>query len=552
MTTNCIYHKCSLLVAALGFCSFCPSAFAAPGMVAATFGASDVRAGYEVLQSGGTSIDAALTTAIGQVVSSGGSFVSYAGVLSLVYYDSSNRKVYFLDAGYSVPRAEMDALSIPERDSGRTSLVPGFMAGVEAAHRKFGKLTFARLFEQAIQRAEEGIVVDAQFDAYFQLSSRTLKRLPESRNFARKDDGTFYRRGETWRQPILAKTLRKVSADGAAYMYSGEWGQKFVEIARREGSRISLDDLKSYAPSWNETLQTSFRDYEVFAPGLSSGSGVNIIEALHLAELADFRKFGRPTQSAESLFRLIQIVNCRLLSDVLQDNAKAIEGRDLSPQSRATKETSQWIWDQMRAGQWMLTPGKVSGDGGPAGKHTAGVVAVDQWGNVVALTHSSNSSLWGETGIIIDGIPVPDSASFQQSEVKRAGPGGRLPNDMVPLIVLRQGRPAFACSAIGGGLHEKTITALIDVLEFGIEPAVAAKSPAPLLPAWENGPVAQVRKGDYSSGLLEAVRKRGQSINVLNAADADEFEGTWTGIWRNPQSGLLQGGSEVAGCVLPR
>jgi gamma-glutamyltranspeptidase / glutathione hydrolase len=111
----------------------------------------------ESLKRGGSAADAVLTTALSQVALNAGATVSYAGILTAVYYDSSSGKVYSLNASWNTPRNETDPLSIPPQGTafGRTALVPGFMAGVEALHQRFGRRPFAELFEPSIWLAEQ-------------------------------------------------------------------------------------------------------------------------------------------------------------------------------------------------------------------------------------------------------------------------------------------------------------------------------------------------------------------------------------------------------------
>ena len=80
---------------------------------------------------------------------------------------------------------------------------------------------------------------------------------------------------------------------------------------------------------------------------------------------------------------------------------------------------------------------------------------MDHWGNVAAVTHSIYTAIWGNTGIFVAGISIPDPAAFLQDAIKRAGPGRRLPDAISPLIITRDGKPILASTAIGGGLHQQ-------------------------------------------------------------------------------------------------
>ena len=94
-------------------------------------------------------------------------------------FDAASGKVDFLDAQFRIPLAETDPRSIP-KTGGRTALVPGFMAGVQAAHERFGKVPFARLFEPAIALAERGETVSPVMEWWIHSKRSVLSRLPET------------------------------------------------------------------------------------------------------------------------------------------------------------------------------------------------------------------------------------------------------------------------------------------------------------------------------------------------------------------------------------
>jgi gamma-glutamyltranspeptidase / glutathione hydrolase len=521
-----------------------PAATVNGGVVVATSGPVGVNAGVVMLKKGGSAADAALATSLTQVAQVAGAYVSYAGVLSLMYYDSSTEEVFYLNAGFDTPREEKDPLSIPARASGRTALVPGFMAGVEAAHRRFGKLPFARLFDPALALAEDGVRIDPDMAQWIAQRKDVLARLPETKRVFTKADGSFYADGDLFRQPDLAQTLRRVARDGAGVMYTGDWAKRFVEAVQRDGGKVTLEDLQAYRAVWEKPLRTTFRDHEVCASGFSSREGVNLLEAFNLLEAADLKRRGHYRESPESLFWLAQILGCQDLMWLPADRAKHPHGMDLSPVARLKKETAAAIWERMQKGTWRYSR-KATGSGGPRTDHSDAVVAVDRWGNVAALTHTINTNLWGETGLFVDGVSIPDPGALQREQIREAGPGKRLPDTMGPLIVLRDNRPLLASSAIGSGLHEKTVQVLLNLLEFGLGPQEAVDAPYLLPRSWEkDGPVVRVIEDTFDGKVLDGLRANGQPVTVLRKADAGEWgrwRGYWVGVSIDPKTGARRG-----------
>ncbi|MGP0069312.1 MAG: gamma-glutamyltransferase [Isosphaeraceae bacterium] len=518
------------------------------GMVVGLTGRRAVHAGLEVLKQGGSASDAAMATAMAQIVEVAGSYISFAGILTMTYYDSATGKVYFLNAGYNTPIEEKDPLSIPKMDpltgagipSGRTALVPGFMAGAQAAHDRFGKLPFATLVEPSIALAEDGFDVDPLLAGFIQYRKGVLSRLPETKRVFTKDDGAFYARGDRFRQPDLAKTLRQLSAKGSTAMYTGEWSRRFVDAVRRDGGRITARDLESYKVIWEEPVETTYHGTHVFAPGFSSTGGVDTVEALNLLELADLKTYGSPARSAESLFRLIQITKNQNHSYAPETATRRYPGRDFSPRARISKDNARWIWERMQQGDWPYTIKPAEGTKGRPG-HSSGVVAVDRWGNVAAVTHTINTALWGNTGIFVGGVSIPDSAAFQQDAIRKAGPGRRLPDPMAPLIITRDGKPILASTAIGGGLHQRNIQVLANIFEFGMDAQSAVDAPAFLSQDWsETRSIAQVPKGAFDPKVLDGVRALRQEVKELSPQERAMFVGYWAGIAIDPRTGLLR------------
>ena len=219
------------------------------GMVVGLTGQQAVHAGLGILKQGGTAADAAMATAMSQVVEVAGSYISFAGIMSMTYYDAASGKVHFLNACYNTPSGEKDPLSIPKLNpytlkgnpSGRTALVPGFMAGVEAAHARFGKLPFAKLFEPAIALADEGFRIDPVLAGFIKHRKEVLSRLPATKRVFTKENGKLYDQGDLFRQPELAKTLRQVSLKGTSFLYEGDWA---TAIRRSRSTRWRSDHTR--------------------------------------------------------------------------------------------------------------------------------------------------------------------------------------------------------------------------------------------------------------------------------------------------------------------
>jgi gamma-glutamyltranspeptidase/glutathione hydrolase len=169
----------------------------------------------------------------------------------------------------------------------------------------------------------------------------------------------------------------------------------------------------------------------------------------------------------------------------------------------------------------------------PGGGHSDALVAIDTEGNVAAVVHSINTIMWGETGIFVDGISIPDSACFQQLRMEQEGPGNRLSEETNPIVFLEGGQPILASASIGSGLHQRTNSMTWSVLDFGMDVATAQAQPAIGYPELSefSGPSIreQVRLGDFSAPVLEDARNLGLLIDEVSPLEFS-LRGYWVGI----------------------
>jgi len=509
---------------------------ASKGMVASTSEALATHAGLKVLQHGGNAADAALTTSFSQIALTAGSAVSYGGIMTAVYYDAASNKVYTLNAAYNTVKKETDPLTIPiqGQHSGRMALVPGFMAGAQALHDRFGKLPFSRLLEPAIWIAEHGVTLSPLLEGWFRQAQGFVTRLPEGRRIFTKTNQQLYKAGDLFRQPALAETLKKVAAQGSGYMYKGEWARHFVDAIQREGGKITMDDLSSYRPMWTEPLRIPYGGYEVVSLGPPNIGGLMTLGSLKLAEVAEIKKYGHYTKSADALYYLIQTSRMQYGYTYMpaENRRRIFPGIDPSPEAQVSTDTAEQMLAYLRL---HINPVAAPKEPGPG--HSAAVIAVDKDGNVACILHSINTTLWGTTGIFVDGVSIPDSAAFQQRQIAEAGMGVRFPDPSNPLMVLKGGKPVLVSAAVGEipALHLATLQNLMNVLDFGMDPKTAVVQPntqgpylgksltAPPRPEYE---IETVSSG-FSETVLDGVRARGQRIRVLPGNDQ---AGYWIGV----------------------
>jgi len=518
------------------------------GLVAATMSPIAVHAGVETLRQGGTAADAAATVALTQITMGLGSYVSYAGILQLVYYDAKSGKVSTLNAGWNSYLGETDPKSIPVDDlgpvafgmkptggaEGRKTLVPGFMAGIEQMHKRFGRLPFRELFQPAIWCAENGVTISPMLEKFFSMREKYLSRTVEGRAFMNQAGDGLPKSGDRFVQPELAKTLRAVAKSGSSYMYTGAWGEQFVQAVQREGGKATMEDMKRYRPIWEEPLSTAFLGHTVFVPGTSNGGGSQVLEALNLGEELKLDQMGSYQNDPEA-FRTLS----RILRKVEYDSyvAKYLPGSlsgDRISKAYAKAQASA-------LGEVRDPPQPVDTH------HSDSVVVVDRWGNVAALVHTINTVLWGTTGIVVGGIPISDAAGFQQASIAMIKPGHLVPHDMTPAIAMAGNKPVLAVASIGESLTPETLRVLVGTLANHLDPLAVMAAPHLLV---NNQPEKAgesfstkpelVPEGAYDLDFLQHLRTLGVNTEQKSKQEANTLRGTAVLGTIDPRSGVLR------------
>lgn len=527
-----------------------PAARGHRGAVTTALNGFAARVGEEALRQGGSAVDAVLSAALAQIVLAGGAVISVFGILALMHYDAQSGEVSSLNAGWNTVLGEDDPLSIPGtlnaggdglanmmgtgKPSGRTALVGGFMRGLESAHRRFGKLPFARLFDAAIELAEDGFAVTPVLARYIDVRKQDLARLPETRAIFFKADGAPYAEGDHFRQPALAETLRRIAAEGADYMYKGAWAAKCVAAIQADGGRMTRADLAAYESIWLAPLTIERGSHTLAFLGEPCEGSVNLVESLNLCEAAEIKERGHWSTSADSVVRVAKC--CAAMGGMRYDTPEkqqaAFPGIAMDRKARLSEDHARALWSHLD----QKSPIRFT----PKGTHSDVVIAVDGDGNMAALCHSINCLIWGRTAIMVDGVSIGDPAAYMQSMVAATPRGTQLPNPIEAGIVLKDGQPDTAWASMGVGLHYQTTQSLLSLVDFGMSLEETVNAPRLLLPVSPDGShrdlILRVIDGEFPDHVLDAT---GLEVKRLQPADARFAQGLWVAIRRDSATGEL-------------
>lgn len=523
------------------------------GMVASASAIAS-QIGVEIMKRGGNAVDAAVAVGLALAVVypvagniGGGGFMTIRmadGRTTVIDYREmapgrASRDMYLDERGRVIPEAS----TIGYRAVG----VPGTVAGMALAWKKFGTLAWEDLVRPAEKLAREGFPVDDRLIGSLRAYRSVLSRFPDTRRIFLRN-GRGYREGDILRQPELAATLRRLMEYGPDEFYRGKTARLIAEDMARNGGLITLDDLKSYRAVERRPLRTTYRGYEMITVPPPSSGGVALIEMLHMLEPYDLAALGH--NSSDYIHLLVEVMR-----RAFADRAAFLGDPDFSPLpvagliSRAYADERRKTIDMKRA-----TPSTEIGHGNPLpyeSEQTTHYTIVDAAENVVSNTYTLNSGFGSGvvahgTGILLNNEMddftskpgVPNQFGLIQSEANSIAPRKRPLSAMTPTIVLKDGRPYFAVGSPGGPTIINTVLQVIlNIIDFHMNIQQAIDMPR-VHHQWLPDRIVYEPFG-LSRDTIEALKRRGHTF-----IDRPRYMGDAQGVMIDPETGMRLGAAD--------
>ncbi|MFI5093610.1 MAG: gamma-glutamyltransferase [Candidatus Acidiferrales bacterium] len=521
------------------------------------------QAGVEILKRGGNAVDAGVAVAFAlAVVEPAAGNIGGGGFMLVRLADG--RSTFFDYREVAPGKATRDMyigadgklvknLSVIGYKS---VAVPGTVAGLELALKTYGKLKLADVMAPAIRLAEDG----------FPISEKMAKQLEDQREYLQEfavsrriflNDGKMFKAGDTFKQPELAATLKRIAKNGAAEFYRGETAHMIADDMQRMGGLIRLEDLAQYQPKMRQPLHADYEldghKWEVISSPPPSSGGVAIIEAMNMLQ-------GVPLKGWNDLESVHMVVET--MRRVFADRAAYLADPDFSrvpvdgltsecyaneleatidplhaTPSSAVKAGTPHVCGVSAA---MPAPQTVSGLG--EGQHTTHFSVVDSAGNAVASTYTLNDSygshVTSTAGFLLNdemddfttqpGVP---NALFGliQSKANAIAPGHRPLSSMVPTMVLRDGKLSFVTGSPGGPtIISATLLSVLNWMRLGMNAQAAINAPR-FHHQWL--PDVILMENDFPESIEAALKAEGYQtrrrghIGLVNAIGIDPKTG---------------------------
>lgn len=510
--------------------------------VVATLHPLSSMAGMRLLAQGGNAFDAAVAAAVATtVVDPKNSTIGGQGFATV--YVARERAVKALNFYGTAPKAAtIEALKDkPYRTGYLSTPVPSNLKGYAALHRAYGTRSWAEVLAPAIELAEHGFVVDDQFAGILGVLERRLDYPSTRRVFF--PGGKAPRPGEIFRQPDLARTLKRIAAEGADVFYKGEIARGIAAFYAVNRGILSYDDLASYEAKWVEPISVDYRGYTVYTQPPNS-SGIAVLMQLRLLEGFDLRALAH---NGPEYLHLIGEVQRLAIADrnryVADPEFVAVPLERLLSREYAAERRKLIV-----SGRTMpAVPAPGAATAKAEKSNTTHLTVADGAGNMVALTQTLGS--WYGSGVIAGDTGVLFSNQLRHLHTEadspsKLGPGRRPRSNQSPLIVLKDGKPWLAIGTPGSdGIWQRLAQVLVNVIDFDMDLQRAAATPRMIYGGYqETGtqvpPVFEI-EDRIAPATIAALRARGYELKVIPSD-----EGSVNGVMRDPATGFLYGGAD--------
>jgi gamma-glutamyltranspeptidase/glutathione hydrolase len=505
-------------------------------------------AGASVMGRGGNAVDAAVATAFALAVThpsagniGGGGFMivrTASGDLTAFDYREKaplkSTRTMYLDKDGNIDRALTATGYLAPG-------VPGSVRGLEAAHRKFGKLPWKEVVMPGVLLAESGFTLSpALADSLNQELAQGMAKYPASVAAYGKPGGGTWAAGDRIVLTDLGRTLRAIATDGPDAFYKGWIADRIAEDMTANGGLITKADLAAYRAKIRTPIRGTYRGFEIVSMPPPSSGGTALIEMLNILEPLDLKAKGLLT--APALHLQIEAMRRAYL-----DRARHLGDPDFSdiPVSRLTSKAhartvAANIASDKSSRSLELGSDILTAAGSQEPEETTHYSVIDRNGMAVTTT----TTLEGGFGsnVVVKGAGFllnNEMGDFNKKpgDTNAGGDIGTLPNQiepgkrmlssMTPTMVIRDGKVVLLTGSPGGRTIINTVLAIVlGVTEYGLT-GRAAVDLKRVHHAWMPDDVT-VESGVGDDAIAQ-LRAMGHSVRILKGRQGDAHS-----IWIAP------------------
>lgn len=522
----------------------------AEGHMAAAANPLAAEAGREMLRQGGSAIDAAVAMqAVLTLVEPQSSGIG--GGAFIMLWDGQTVRAY--DGRETAPAGATEQLLLKAdgtpmafRDAqigGRSVGTPGVLRALEMAHKKTGRLPWARLFEPAIRLSEQGFAISPRLHMLIG-EDRFIAQSPDMAGYFLNPDGTPKATGTLLKNPALAAVFRRIAKEGPDALHHGPIAD---EIARKvqghaNAGSLSVADLNGYAAKERAPLCTDYKQWKVCGMPPPSSGGIAVAQILGLLQALEARDPRlaiapmKPVRSASPAGLEPTPEAVHLMAEAgrlaFADRALYVADPDFTPVPVAGLVAPDYLAHRAELigerSMGTAKPGQPTGvqvtyapDRSPLRISTSHVVAVDGLGGAVSMTTTVEGAFGSH--VMVQGFLLNNQMtdfSFSPEEngqpvANRVQPGKRPRSSMAPTLVFdrQSGELLLTVGSPGGdqiiGYVSKSLVAMLD---WKLDPQAAIGLPN----FGSRNRATELEAGLFSPALKQALKDRGHALREID------------------------------------
>lgn len=494
------------------------------------------QAGLDILKKGGNAVDAAIATAAALTVVEPSSNGIGGDAFALVWIKG---ELHGLNSSGRSPKGiSIDAVKELGHDKmptyGWTPVtVPGAPGAWAELSKRFGKLPLTEVLKPAIDYAENGYPVSPVVAQMWERAFNKFREVLKGDEFAGwfetfTPEGKAPQAGDIWRSPGHASTLRSIAETNGESFYRGELAEKIAAHAEQYNGFLSKEDLAAYQPEWVQPIKVNYRGYDVWeippnGQGIVALLALNVLKGYEFPEMESVDRYHKQIEAMKLAFAdakqyVTDSTKMKVSVEGLLSDAYADERRALINDVALTPEP-----------------------GTPPSGGTVYLATADSEGNMVSFIQSNYMGFG--SGIVIPGTGIGlqnrgHDFSLDPNHDNKLEGGKRTYHTIIPGFLTKDGQAVGPFGVMGGYMQPQGhVQVVMNTVDFHLNPQAALDAARW---QWIEGKKVRVEP-EFPSAIAQALVRKGHEIEV--AVDGISF-GRGQIIWRDPESGVLFGGTE--------